>query len=56
MRFIELLYRALMDSVIRTELLAASSWLPGKLASLRHECLTEIIERKRRRRISLSNS
>ena len=37
LQFVELLYRALMGSVIRTELLAASSWLLGKLASLRHE-------------------
>ena len=37
LRFVELLYRALMGSVIRTELLAASSWLLGKLASLRRE-------------------
>ena len=37
LQFVELLYRALMGSVIRTELLASSSWLLGKLASLRHE-------------------
>ena len=35
--FSELMGLALMDRVIRAELLAASSWLLGKLASLRHE-------------------